>query len=100
MQLRVAGARGAVPKSRRDETTARQPGDAVLAPPCLAGLPFQIAQCCGDRGVVRPTDFEHQRGVAEGEQQRDTLGRGEREVVARQPVRSPQGQDRPLRIRR
>jgi hypothetical protein len=87
VQLRVAGAGGAVPERRRDEPAARQPRDAVLAAADLAGLPLQISQRRRDGGVVRPTHLEHQLRPAEREQQRHPLRRGERQVVARQPIR-------------
>ena len=54
----------------------------------LPGLPLRIAQRLPDRRVMRTADQNGQLLVAQGEQQRYRLRRGERQVQPRQPVRA------------
>ena len=99
VQLRIPRPRRPMPERRRDEPPARQPVPAVLTPADLPRLPLQIPHRLGHRRVMRTADKRRQLLVAQREQQRHRLRRGERQVQPRQPVRTPHPQQRPPRGR-
>ena len=82
VQLRVAGARGAMHERRGDQPS---PGDAVDArgsAPRDRGLALDVAERVLNRPVVRGADRSAHAVIADAEQHADALGRRERQIEA------------------
>ena len=82
VQLRVAGARGAMHERRGDQPS---PGDAVDArgsAPRDRGLALDVAESVLNRPVVRGADRSAHAVIADAEQHAHALGRRERQIEA------------------
>ena len=80
VQLRVAGAAGAVPEARRDESVAEHRDRAALAAAAEGGVAFHVVQRGVDGGLMRLARGSRDVLVAEAEEQADTLGGRERQI--------------------
>ena len=82
VELRVAGAGGAVEVGGGDEAVAVDELAPAVAAPGPAGLALHVVECGGDRGAVGGGDLRPGALAAERPGQRDRLRRREGEVEA------------------
>jgi hypothetical protein len=88
VQLRIAGARRAMPERRRDQPVRRLNSGAAVTAPHRRGDALDVAECLAHR---KPMCFPHrllQRRVTKAEEHAHALGRRHGEVIARHTDRA------------
>src|SRR4051812_31792590 len=83
VQLRVAGARRAVPERGRHEPVASDRMDTARPAPGDGRRPLHVAERIDDRTVVRVAEHGAQLVVADAEEDAHTLRRRERQIEPR-----------------